>query len=80
VDIVTNLISGHGYSEENASALKKEVPHPLNHDSAIQRKVSLQTRDFVNLKLRVQGLNMELCRGPFLERPETFHSINPFIS
>ena len=55
VDIVTNLISGHGYSEENAIALKKAVLHLLNHDSAIQRKASLQTTEFFNLKLRVQG-------------------------
>lgn len=28
-DITTDLVSSHGYSEENASALKKEVLHLL---------------------------------------------------
>ena len=34
---------GHGYSEENAEALKKEVQYLLNHPTAIQRKACLQT-------------------------------------
>ena len=51
VDIITDLISGHVYSEENASALKKEGLHLLNHDSAIQRKASLQTEG--NLQFEV---------------------------
>ena len=52
VDIITNLISGHVYSEENASALNKEGLHLLNHDSAIQRKASLQTEG--NLQFKVE--------------------------
>ena len=67
MDIITDLISGHGYSEfeENASALKKEVLHLLNHDSDIKRKARLQTRELFNLNLRVQGLNMELSGSLF---------------
>ena len=53
VDIITNLISGHVYSEENASALNKEGLHLLNHDSAIQRKASLQTEG--NLQFKVES-------------------------
>ena len=61
VDIITNLISGHVYSEDNASALNKEGLHLLNHDSAIQRKQVCKPREIFNLKLRVQGL----CRSLF---------------
>lgn len=42
-DIVEDLGNGHGYSEENAEALKKEVLYLLNHPTAIQRKARLQT-------------------------------------
>lgn len=54
-DIVTDLISGHGYSEENASALKKEVLHLLNHPSAIQRKASLQTEGVLQFEVASAG-------------------------
>lgn len=54
-DIVTGLISGHGYSEENASALKKEVLHLLNHPSAIQRKASLQTEGVLQFEVASAG-------------------------
>ena len=37
------MVNGHGYSEENAEALKKEVLYLLNHPTAIQRKARLQT-------------------------------------
>ena len=54
-DIVTDLISGHGYSEENASALKKEVLHLLNHPSAIHRKASLQTEGVLQFEVASAG-------------------------
>lgn len=54
-DFVTDLISGHGYSEENASALKKEVLHLLNHPSAIQRKASLQTEGVLQFEVASAG-------------------------
>lgn len=54
-DIVTDLVSSHGYSEENASALKKEVLHLLNHPSAIQRKASLQTEEVLQFEVASAG-------------------------
>ena len=42
---------GHGYSEENAEALKKEVQYLLNHPTAIQRKARLQTRGAIQLEV-----------------------------
>jgi len=54
-DITTDLVSIYGYSEENASALKKEVLHLLNHPSAIQRKASLQTKGVLQFEFASAG-------------------------
>ena len=53
VDIITDLISG--YSEENASALKKEGLHLPNHESAIQREASLQTEGNLQFEVASAG-------------------------
>ena len=50
-DIVEELVNSHGYSEENAEALKKEDLYLLNHPTAIQRKASLQTGGAVQFEV-----------------------------
>lgn len=49
-EIVEELVNSHGYSKENAEAMKKEVLHLLNHPTAIQRKASLQTAGAVQFE------------------------------
>ena len=49
-EIVEELVNSHGYSEENAEDMKKEVLHLLNHPTAIQRKASLQTAGAVQFE------------------------------
>ena len=50
-DIFEELVNSHGYSEEDAEALKKEVLYLLNHPTAIQRKASLQTGGTVQFEV-----------------------------
>ena len=54
-DIVQELVNSHGYSEENAEALKKEVLYLLNHPTAIQRKASLQIGGAVRFEVASAG-------------------------
>lgn len=54
-DIVADLVGNHGYSKENANALRKEVLHLLNHPSAIQRKASLQTGGLLQFEVASAG-------------------------
>ena len=49
--IVEELVISHGYSEENAEDLKKEVLYLLNHPTAIQRKASLQSGGAVQFEV-----------------------------
>ena len=54
-DIVTHLVGSHGYSKENADALRKEVLKLLNHPSAIQRKASMQTGGVLQFEVASSG-------------------------
>lgn len=50
-EIVVELVNSHSYSKENAEAMKKKVPHLLNHSSAIQRKANLETAIAVQIEV-----------------------------
>ena len=54
-DIVTELVDRHGYSNESAKTLEKEVLYLLNHPTAIQRKASLQTEGVVQFEVASTG-------------------------
>ena len=58
-DIVTELVDNHGYSNEIAKALKKEVLYLLNHPTAIQRKARLQTEGVVQFEVASTGAKNE---------------------
>ena len=54
-DIATELVDRHGYSNESAKTLEKEVLYLLNHPTAIQRKASLQTEGVVQFEVASTG-------------------------
>ena len=54
-DIVTEMVDRHGYSNESAKTLEKEVLYLLNHPTAIQRKASLQTEGVVQFEVASTG-------------------------
>ena len=60
-DIVEELVNSHGYSEENAEALKKEDLYLLNHPTAIQRKASLQTGGAVQFEVASERKRIGFC-------------------
>ena len=60
-DVVEELVNSHGYSEENAEALKKEVLYLLNHPTAIQRKASLQTGGAVQSEVASERKRTGFC-------------------